>query len=1841
MAENRAHNIAIKQGLDTFLSKQGEDDVDPKSVFSAPVESDDDLFARGLLDPTTGDPTSKGLLFSDLKDAGMFDERGAMTPKAHAYAMDYAEVVSGGERTLDAYKARMEDGIDNPDVSWDKTLGAVGEYAWDMAAGFGTMVKLVNKEVFSFGESAEEIKKREAETSAAMTAGMEGAMKANFELAGMMGVANAHLVNEWFYDAPEQEREKRVWMARQQRDKISYDNQAAKIGETLESFLPVDGVTEQMAADKQTLGKPVFDQTVKQGDAIGQMGTVDAIAGPLLSLKAATTVAKTSRIALTAERILGQRAAAATRLAAKELEHASAVRIAGAAEKTAAQAQRTAGSLAARFEATGDQVLGQGARRAGEIAAEHGAIAARSTAAAAEAAAEVERLSAQAAKLTTLIPEKAAQKFLQTVELGRKIKAMPATALGATLEQLGNGLSRGDAAITGFLKERGLDQLYTGAVGAAGMLGLAGNPVLGVVGAGAGVLKTGKLIESYGKLLRYVGKEMTQARGQIPFWQRVAAHTAPGSMNRGLAHTFGMFELGGATSDVIRRTGRGIMAAAPADLAFEWLADDGDISANTFKQGFAESLVIGGSFAAGGGAFMGTKRRMRELAVNDQLNFMKGLVEPRQKALFNAIPHESQRAIATYSIANPTLNFNFTDGGASHYDPPTNTATINITSTNPLKALLGHEVLHHTVIKNNMESGIAALFLGDTKGDGNGNFVTGGLLRSKDGTLDPNFGEFVETYNRRMDRAGAERPGLDALAVEYFIEQHSDQYSDMAESGALGALAARGSVRRGMGSILDAVLPRTPVLKDLHFKMGGVMDGNGAMVTGNGLLGFGGIRQLPASNRMFRDMNRRSSGRVPGQFEPLGTDRPDGGASITLNPASSIDLGLMHPMIVVNDAGNPVLQGGKPVFIDKATDVLRGAAGITVMERLRENKAAGKKYAPGELHLDDNGEVQGRWLSPDTLREVIAKNKFNPEQAQVMRSVNAAIKTGDGSRMVVINFPATKKLKNGKTVYAPQAATIRDIVPVGLTITKDGNLLIGLMSVTKLTENIQKRAGSKRGKRLYGGNTDLILQDVRSMMDYHKRGEDSIGHFRDKYGAVEADERKKFINTMFGLLNKSEQAVLNPLLLEDGVTSKDNVYRTYRVDRVSKAVPMDPDQHKPMPFSYEAASAVKMPGMPSMPDGARMLPEPGAPPKTPWKEPETGYLPRRDIPAKKDVEVSNDGTIKFKGKEPKDWSPQDFEEFGKRHGVENLGPLSKVESIPGELGGSVAKIPGGLEGKFTYYDMLWLKSHPVDVAKMPVNTHAQLTAKLARTMTPSNSDKAHVFNGLMIGFLSPNAPLLPNEFGQARMRFGSLEEIRKFSELLPENPTKDQRTRVNEKLKKELGISSAAAGGLGLSITADLSNIVLAAQKYIKDPAFFRKRSNESWADYVDKMTTQLSGLGTKTASFGGVWQDPLNAAISAMDRHMARLFGDELMTNPEMRKRFDKAIVGKYNQLLLDARKIRKSYDGKISRSTDPKRTAKLEREKKSELADLPDPSAVRARTLDDVLGQVDVFGEDNVRKFVNEAAFSAMGSRKGKFLTKSGEISKSVPASIRDVQWVETPKDFQVMSDTYRAALEMNEQRAKSMGIEIFPAQWTLWDRIRGRVEPHEAMFPGLEKIPALNDRQLGEAYTANKQAGYSATPKPGKKWNRQEGVEPARLAYFMPEPLDGGGKNRGMTREEFLGKPRITTNANAADLKPKAVRGMAEQPAEPFAVGGFTARYHDGDAAVYDGDKVIASFNFGDTLTVDPKYRRRGIAEELVYQVRTRNPNVPPAAERTKVAQKIEEKVWERIQREQSKP
>jgi GNAT superfamily N-acetyltransferase len=141
----------------------------------------------------------------------------------------------------------------------------------------------------------------------------------------------------------------------------------------------------------------------------------------------------------------------------------------------------------------------------------------------------------------------------------------------------------------------------------------------------------------------------------------------------------------------------------------------------------------------------------------------------------------------------------------------------------------------------------------------------------------------------------------------------------------------------------------------------------------------------------------------------------------------------------------------------------------------------------------------------------------------------------------------------------------------------------------------------------------------------------------------------------------------------------------------------------------------------------------------------------------------------------------------------------------------------------------------------------------------------------------------------------------------------------------------------------------------------------------------------------------------------------------------------------------------------------------------------------------------------------------------------------------------------------------------------------------------------------------------------------------TDAAALVKKAPAPKPNLHAFLGKTKAEFLGKPKITKASNAKDLVPGLLRSHEGLPREPFLNGRFQAVYDTNGAAVLDGERVIASYHFGDHLVVLRSFRRQGIGAELVYQFRTRFPSTAPARSRTKASQALQVKVWERIERE----
>ncbi len=455
-----------------------------------------------------------------------------------------------------------------------------------------------------------------------------------------------------------------------------------------------------------------------------------------------------------------------------------------------------------------------------------------------------------------------------------------------------------------------------------------------------------------------------------------------------------------------------------------------------------------------------------------------------------------------------------------------------------------------------------------------------------------------------------------------------------------------------------------------------------------------------------------------------------------------------------------------------------------------------------------------------------------------------------------------------------------------------------------------------------------------------------------------------------------------------------------------------------------------------------------------------GYDPDRDLP------------VTHNGKEPHEWSEGEWKEFGDLHEVENLGPITDIEDMVDPATGNSYQIPGGLEGDFTYLDMLWLKANPADPSTMSVDFQAKLYRKMARSTAPKAGDDLEVFNRTMFGMLSPNQPLTPNELQYVTMRARNKEEIEELAGLISwkvgDEVDPDVRREADRRIARFFNQQSGDQGGLGLKGSADLTNVAEFAQLWLKDPEWFRKADGESWNTYVERTMTQLRGMGAKVASFSGVWQDPVKAAISAVDRHMAaRLPVEAIWQNIRKQKTWEKKTVAAFN-------KEQKAAAAALS----TKRGKKIK--------------PIRVKDIDEMMTyeEGDAFFGKALVEEVSKSRDLVKESRRGK--PENWKLNPEISDELHEVEFLteleklpgnkagENPK-LSVIGPAYRQALAENDRQAQEFGLGLFNSQWAVWDRIRRRNEPHEVMFPGLYKLPRMSQSQLQRSMDAHKSQGF----------------------------------------------------------------------------------------------------------------------------------------------------------------
>jgi len=1132
------------------------------------ITSAEDLINIGYATPD-GRSTQSGQMAIALKKAGALNDDYTLNDTGKAMMANPADLLE--EENLPLYLKSKELDLDGSgrELSWGETFGRFYKESKDSV-----------KALYNIASGpAPTTKEEKAAFDLEVQAGLGGAVKAGAALAmGVAEIAGSGLIKA--LSDTEAEEDLALASLNQKFEKLGYQFKNAKAAEVIDGLGEMVGaelgVGEAREQNIQTVGEEKAKELEQRGESAGAFASMFNPYGP---------AAMTGKVAFG---VAGKGLGAAFKPISRSLLQAD-IKAAQVLDKTKqlAALQRQASGLqvatqAAEKKAVFAESMAQRLSQAGLVDRANNAlrIANQFRTTGQEAATrlggftdEIAAVSDDLAKATQ--SANVADKVLQVTQKARQIPYLPITALGKTLEATGRGMIGIDKGLSSLASKVGADKAYnamnkitslSGLGGAGAALGL--GPAAFIPAAIRATWSTAPFIKATGEYISLVGKEATKARGQIGFWKRIYEMPNKGPAHRAVSGLMDTATMGGRIPGAVSNVAKGLVASYPVDLAYEWVSEGGDFNPNILKQAAVETLFFGGTGAALGGITMGGANRIKTLQNGDALNFYRSISDPSQRVMYNGMPSDMKRVIGTFSASNPGAKIQFVDQGAGAYDRNTKTVMVNPNAANPLKPLLTHEFMHH-MLNNGIGDGVVAQLVGD-------GFQTGGLLRGRDGSYDPQYEAFKDEYVNRLrsqhertvkmrDAIGdpmtkSERefqtPDEKYLAEEYFIEVNVDDMLGMAESGKLGGIAGRMIINDKARALGDAILNKSAILRDLHFRIGGVMDNKGKMVTGNGFLS-GKLYQSPEVRRMFQKMVNESVGRKGGIDAAKRKAR--NGIEIPVTGKNDPILGEVSSLWETDADGNPYLDAsGEYIPLKKETDELRSQAGMLLVDDLKARQARGEVIPDGELSYNpDNNTWSGQYLNDRQIELLNLSGRFNSKQIKQLKLLNAAARdtsntTADpasrGHRFSVIYQPALKKNRKGQWRYDQIKPQLRDVVPYGVEISKDGNILIRVMSTNQLFANASEKSASKRGRALYDGNMETILRDVNAVIDSHGKNQPTDAYFKDKYGG-QWEQHKSFINSVFGNVGAGQKDI-NPLVATDRV---DAVVKSYRLDRMNKA----------------------------------------------------------------------------------------------------------------------------------------------------------------------------------------------------------------------------------------------------------------------------------------------------------------------------------------------------------------------------------------------------------------------------------------------------------------------------------------------------------------------------------------------------------------------------------------------------------------------------------------------------------------------------------------------------------------
>jgi len=700
------------------------------------------------------------------------------------------------------------------------------------------------------------------------------------------------------------------------------------------------------------------------------------------------------------------------------------------------------------------------------------------------------------------------------LDLSRKATAATVKGVEIAAEKLGNAAAFTNQGLRAV--ERVIGRYRTGQL-ATGVF-VASNPVAqatlaGYLSARIGLAVAPTILRKTARFANVVGDELVQMKNSTPFWRRVAANENIGGIGKAMATTLDY-------ASPAARFGVGSVKQgaklAPALAVYEAI-NNGGLDDEAMKRVGANALVFGAFARVVGGGKQDLAQRQR----GDSYNYRTKLQKSGEDKLasFDAIPDQTlKQFISTYDSAYPnTWDWQFTREGNSSFDPSSKTITVNVNDKSGfVRALTSHETLHSLTFKHGMDDSIAAKMLGDE--------TRPGLVRDINNNLDKEFKQFYDTYNKRLDAQEKPKIGLEEAAVEFFTDNGTTVLFDDVVSGKLTKAAVKTPLRRKIEDIFDTVFAATPIVKDLHYKLGGATDVNGNLVMGSGLLADG-MRELPEIKAMIRKMYRESAG-LP--KSPL---KPD-----AMRDAPSSNPKHYKAAKVIDEINKKNVKDGKPLI-------------------------------EGVMIPDKNGNGTGK-LSDDHLTALEDAGVIKEGGALELSHIQS---TFDADKAALLDYTP---IEQGRSVQTA-GKTANKVKPIDFMV-KNGRLYLVAMDITQLGLNINKL---QRKAATLGMSRANVLTDIAEMAKLHKRGVSTDGYFKS-VGGKDWKNRKNLITAVQGL-NTKAQRLTNPAFDKLGMDKQTGTYRTFAYDRIDGFTDLTGDMV--IPYGNNAYYTLKANLMPQAP----------------------------------------------------------------------------------------------------------------------------------------------------------------------------------------------------------------------------------------------------------------------------------------------------------------------------------------------------------------------------------------------------------------------------------------------------------------------------------------------------------------------------------------------------------------------------------------------------------------------------------------------------------------------------------